>query len=144
MPLLGGNGERLPGPQKRVSKGSVSRLSPVSCLEEAGSRARPVKQPVPSGCDDSVSPSIEHITDVKRSGAAANINYVQMHGAEQPAPGAGPAGLGLPARSCSSSSRGRGRACAALPPTRQAAYQAAQQRALEDVAWGTLLGAPQA
>lgn len=74
MPQLGGNGRGLRGPQKRVKKGSVSRVSSASCLEEAGSRAGRVKQPMPSGCDGCISPSFEHIIDVKRSGAAANIN----------------------------------------------------------------------
>lgn len=90
-----------PCPQRSVSKGSVSRVSLASYLEEAGSRAGGVKQPVLRGCNGPASPNFEHITDVKRREAAAGTNEVQMHGGGQPPPGAGLAGAGLPAQSYS-------------------------------------------
>lgn len=69
---MGGNEAGFHSPQRSVSKGPVSRMNPASCLEEAGSRTGGLKQPVLTGCSGLVSPSIEHVTDVR--GAAASSN----------------------------------------------------------------------
>lgn len=57
MPQLRGKGQGLPGHQRSVNKGSVAGVNPASRLEEAGSRAGRVKQPVRSGCNGRASPA---------------------------------------------------------------------------------------
>lgn len=106
MPQLGRNERGLPGPQRTVSKGSMSRVNSLSCLEEAGIRAGPVKQPVPSGYSGRVSPSIKHITDVKRRGPRPALTRCRCTGEGSLQQERFLQARSLPAQSCSCLGRG--------------------------------------
>lgn len=117
MPQLGRNERGLPGPQRTESKGSVSRVNSASCLEEAGIRAGLVKQPVPKGYNGRVSPSIKHITDVKRRGPRPALTRCRCTGEGSLLRERFVQARSLPAENCSC--LGRGRVSAARLPARQ-------------------------